>query len=122
MHRKGVFSVAYLHHLQDQRQAIAEFYRDTPGVTVQDTANHFKVSTMTVRKALREHGVEVDRTRSIRAGTRPYLTFRCPECGEHFRHYCVAEVLRPPAPTPAEQMALILERYKQVMQKLGRRR
>lgn len=75
----------------EMRKEIAEFYRDNQRMTVKDTMRRFKCSYSTVKKALNEHGVVVERQRSPLNQGRGYQQHRCDKCGEVFRHYCKSD-------------------------------
>ena len=77
---------AYFEALKEQRREAAEFYRDHNEMTVGQVADKFHMTPVTMKKALDENGIEVDRERQYRSRKGRRIT--CPECGKIVLHTC----------------------------------
>lgn len=78
---------AFMASLAEQRRAIAKFYVEHPDATITAVMRHFKVSRNTVKRALTEAKVSVDRLRNpIEAGA-TYTQWICPLCEKRHRCY-----------------------------------
>lgn len=75
---------AYYIALKALRREMAEYYRDHT-VLIYEVANKYKVSPWTVKRALDEFEIPVDRNRQF---ARTHKNFTCPDCKQIVRHYC----------------------------------
>ena len=71
--------------LKEQRKEAAEFYRDHPECTLGQVQAKFKLSPPTMRKALKENEIEVDRERNY---GRNQQRWTCPCCRKQVVHFC----------------------------------
>ena len=76
---------AYYSALKQQRKEAAEFYRDHPECTLGQVQLKFKLSAPTMRKALKENEIEVDRERNY---GRKQQRWTCPCCRKQVVHFC----------------------------------
>jgi hypothetical protein len=76
---------AYYAAAKAMRLEMAEWYRDHPEVTLGQVVDKFHTSLPTVRKALAENNVEVERGRHLH---REQYRSHCPKCRKTIVHYC----------------------------------
>lgn len=83
---------AYYKSMKEHRAKIAQYYEDHPKASIPLVMKEFRVSRNTVRRALKENGIEVEVHRGSPSNSKAYKVFFCSWCQKKIRHYCSEEV------------------------------
>lgn len=80
--------------LKARRKQVAQYYRDNPSATLKECAKRFGMSYITVKRALEENGLGVDRYRNpAYARMKGARYWNCSTCGGRHRYVCPAKEL-----------------------------